>query len=68
VSAAALARFQEAVLADTELQRRLLVATDRTVFVALVVQLAHERGCDVEPDDVEDGLRDGRRTWLERWI
>ena len=66
--AAALARFHEEVLADPDLQRRLLAEPDRRAFVALVVQLAHERGCEVEADDVEEGLLEARRTWLERWI
>lgn len=68
MSAVALAWFQEVVVVDAVLQGRLLEVSDRRAFVALVVQLAHEHGYEVEPDDVDEGMRERRRTWLERWI
>jgi hypothetical protein len=68
VSAEALAVFIQVVVADVGLQKELLATADRETFVALVVQRAAGAGCDVSGDDVEQGLRDGRRAWLARWI
>ena len=63
-----LARFSDDVVADPQLQDELLVATDRPSFVALVVEHARARGLDVEPEEVEEGLRARRRSWQERWM
>jgi hypothetical protein len=68
MSADALAGFRHVVLGDTDLQRELLAAGERRRFVALVVERARGRGWDVGADDVEEGLRESRRAWLERWI
>ena len=68
MSAEALAAFALVVVADVELQQELLAIGDRDAFVALVVRRAGEVGCDVSPEDVEQGLRDRRRAWLARWI
>jgi hypothetical protein len=68
MSAGALARFHDAVLDDAELTRLLLAEGSRAAFVARVVELAADRGLDVEPADVEELLRDRRRDWQGRWI
>lgn len=67
-SAEALAGFHHVVLGDPVLQRELLAAGERGGFVALVVERAQGRGWDVSADDVEEGLREGRRAWRERWV
>lgn len=63
-----LARLREMVLADPDLQRRLLGASGRREFAALVVSLAAERGLDVSDRDVDDAVTEGRRGWYSRWI
>ena len=68
MTADALAVFAEMVAGDAELRRELLATEGREEFVALVVRRARAAGCDVGPDDVEEGLRARRRAWLERWI
>lgn len=61
-------RFREAVLVDAALQRQLRLTTDRESFIELLVALGNERGYRFTGPDVEDALRDARRTWIERWI
>lgn len=63
-----LARLRAVVLADTELQRRLLAVPDRRDFVASVVGLARDRGLSVDADDVEEAIADSRRRWYAAWI
>ena len=63
-----LARLREVVLADPDLQRRLLTAAGRRQFVALVVGLAADRGLDVSDRDVDDAVTESRRGWYSRWI
>ncbi len=60
--------FRAIVLADRGIQQELLATTDRAGFVALVVERARDRGCDLGPDDVEQALRDARVAWMQRWI
>ena len=68
MAAEALARFGEVVVDDPGLVRELAAAADRPTFVALVVTRAREHGFDVQPEDVEAGLRDRRRAWQARWV
>lgn len=63
-----LARLREAVLADSDLQRRLLAAAGRRQFVALVVGLAADRGLDVSDGDVDEALAESRQRWYATWI
>ena len=63
-----LARLRAVVLADPELQRRLLAVRDRRDFVAAVVGLGRDRGLAVEAGDVEEAIADSRRTWYATWI
>lgn len=62
-----LARLREIVLADPDLQRRLLAA-GRREFVALVVGLAADRGLDVSDRDIDEAVTESRRAWYSRWI
>jgi hypothetical protein len=64
----ALARFRQLVLEDEALAEELRDIVDRKLFVERVVQFGATRGCRFSPKDVEEGLRAGRRSWLERWI
>lgn len=57
-----LARFRSIVLADPDLQGRLLAVPDRVGFVELVVRLAAKAGIDVRPADVDDALSASRRA------
>ncbi len=66
--ASAFERFRAGVLEDPALQDVLCEITDRALFVERVVQLGAERGERFSPGDVEEALRAGRRSWLERWI
>lgn len=68
MSAEGLARFAEIVVTDSGLRRELLGPRHRAQFVSLVVARARAAGCDVHPDDVEEGLRARRQTWHERWL
>jgi hypothetical protein len=64
----ALARFRQVVLEDEALAEELRDIADRQLFVERVVQFGEKRSCRFAPEDVEEGLRAGRRSWLERWI
>ncbi len=68
MAAEALAGFGEVVGADPGLVGELVAAADRPTFVALVVTRAREHGYDVQPEDVEAGLRDRRRDWQSQWV
>ena len=61
-------RFRTLVVGDRSLQAILEATTDPTAFVALVERLGKERGFDFVASDVEDALREARRTWIERQI
>ena len=61
-------RLRAAVLADPQLQQRLLAVRDRRAFVASVVAVAGELGLDVVAGDVEDALLQRRRAWYSTWI
>ena len=68
MSAEGLAAFVQVVVDDPGLHHELLTACDDDEFVPLVVQRAADAGCEVSPDDVEQGLRDRRRAWRSQWI
>lgn len=60
--------FRACVLADFDLQRKLHVVDDRQEFVQIVVETAKQKGFEVTSTEVEEAMRAGRRTWIERWI
>jgi len=68
LSADALAAFRLLVAADKELQLELLATEGHAHFVALVMRRAEAAGYPVNPEDIEAGLRAGRRERLERWL
>lgn len=61
-------RFREMTFVDSELRRLLLAERDMERFIALVVRLAAERGCKVPASEVQEQLRNARRSWLERQL
>ncbi len=67
-SRASLEHFRKVVLDDEDLLDRLRQSWNKKAFVALAVDLGRERGFNFTAGDVEEALREARRTWLERWI
>jgi hypothetical protein len=63
-----LRKIRELVLADQELQERLRPITDKAEFTDALLRLAKENGHVLTADDVADGMRAGRRSWIERWV
>ena len=61
-------RFRRLVLDTPSLQDELRQFTLRESFIAAVVRLGAERGCDFTEDVVSDELDQSRRAWLARWI
>ena len=68
MSTDALARFQQRVWGDPELQARLLAITERQAFVAAVVETAQAAGDPFTADEAEAAMQANQRAWLERWI
>lgn len=66
--ASALQRFQMIVLQDDTLQNELRQYTDRPAFIARVVECARERGCAIEPQDVDAALNASAQAWLLSWM
>ena len=60
--------FRDYVLADSELQSEFRSVGDKIKFIQLVTATAESKGFDVTADNVEESLKQGRRTWIERWI
>jgi hypothetical protein len=63
-----LAEFQQQVLHDVVLQEPLRAITDRTAFVAAVVQLGNAHGYTFTAEEVEAVMRVNQRNWIERWV
>ena len=61
-------RFREIVLADESLQQQLCALHEKEAFVRHVVELGLRYGCEFSPDEVEDAMRAGRRSWFEYGI
>jgi hypothetical protein len=62
-----LAAFVGAALDDLHV-RAVLLPLRGSAFAEQVVALAGERGLVVSTDEVDEALRDARRTWWERWV
>lgn len=60
--------FRSVVLADLDVQRKLRDVNHREEFVQVIVELAGQAGFKITAEDVDGAMRDGRRTWIERWI
>jgi len=67
-NAAELERFRQAVFDDPDLQRRLRTTRDLESFGRLVVSVGRAEGFLFTLLDVEEGIRAGRRMWIERWV
>lgn len=61
-------KFRQRVLDDPSIQIRLRDITDRSAFIALTVELGAEHGYIFTPNEVDEALQAGRRSWRERWI
>jgi predicted MarR family transcription regulator len=61
-------QFQQLVLQDLSLQKRLRAVTQRSGFINQVVDLAKENGCQITIEEVEEALLRSRREWLKWWI
>lgn len=68
MSAEALERLRQVVLADPALQQRLIALTDDEAFIAATIELASARDLPVDADDLRDAFVDGDRRWIERWV
>ena len=60
--------FINSTFADLSLQERLRQVSDRELFIDLVVRLGEERGFRFNGQDVDNVLRENRRSWIERWV
>ncbi len=60
--------FRRAVFSDPDLQRDLRNIEEQAPFKDAVVSRAAALGIDLTVEDVESAMRDGRRSWIERWI
>jgi hypothetical protein len=60
--------FYEHVLADKELQEKLISIDDMEVFKQVTVELAASEGYTVSIDEISSSLQNKRRAWLERWL
>jgi hypothetical protein len=65
---ASLERFLQLALDDNSLLERLRRTQNKRLFIALAQQMGRDRGCIFAAADVEEALKEARRTWLERWI
>ena len=61
-------QFRLAVLADPALQQDLRNIGDQAQFIDAVVTKGVQMGFEITDKDVEAAMRDGRRSWIERWI
>jgi hypothetical protein len=66
MSARELHRFQQIVLADTDLERELRGCLDRASFIALVIERARQHDCAVEPADIDAAFSETARNWITR--
>lgn len=68
VTGAGVEELRRLVMADPELQSRLLAIPERATFVAAVVALAREHGLALTASDVEDALTDARQRLRGQWV
>lgn len=63
-----LEKLREIVLADPELQARLLAIREEELFAETASQVAQGHGIDLTPADILGALQDARRSWHERTV
>jgi hypothetical protein len=56
------------VFAQPALQAQLQAAVDVQAFVAEAMQIAHAHDIGLSESAIHDALRQGHRSWLERWL
>lgn len=56
------------VFAQPALQERLQAAADTAAFTAAALQIAESHGIPLREAAIQDALRLGYRSWLERWL
>lgn len=61
-------RFRAVVVEDEGLQARLIGFADFEDFKEAVVRAGSESGFDFTLEDLDQMIREARRSWLERWI
>ncbi len=66
--ASALEQLRQMVATRPELHSELHAERDRDRFVHRVVEVAAAHGLMLSADDIDDAMRAGRRSWLERWL
>lgn len=68
MSQTSLEQFCERVLENQSLQEQLRGITDKTTFLASVVQLGAEQGFSFTIDEVNIAIRGNMQAWIERFI
>jgi hypothetical protein len=68
MSQEALEQFRAVVVEDDGLQARLSGFDDLQDFKEAVLQAGSERGFDFTALELDQAIREARRSWLERWI
>lgn len=61
-----LEQFLKLVAHDASLQKELTGVDERSAFVALAIRLASEHGLRITEQQIEDAMRETRRSWRER--
>ncbi len=61
-------KLREIVLGDDDLQTRLQGISDRSEFIARVLEVAESLGLEIGSEDISQAMIENRRLWIERWI
>jgi predicted ribosomally synthesized peptide with nif11-like leader len=61
-------RFRALVIEDPDLQARLSGFEDLQKFEDAVLEAAAEREFDFSRQELQQALREARRSWIERWL
>jgi hypothetical protein len=64
----ALEQLRQLVVTRPELHNELYAERDRERFVHRVVEVAAAHGLVLSTDEIDDAMRAGRRSWVERWL
>jgi hypothetical protein len=67
MSAADLTNFIAEAVDDPAVRGRLLPLRGPD-FASALISVAADRGLTVTAEDVQSAVREGRRTWWERWV
>ena len=61
-------RIRELIFSDSALTLQLHDITDKTIFIAAVIDIASANGILLSELDMAAAINAGTRCWLERWI